>query len=710
MNRSERNWQVRLIGLALCLVTLLLYLQVLGHDFINFDDTGYVADNLSVQQGVNAETVLWAFTAGYESNWHPLTWISHMVDWQLYGLSHPGGHHLTNVLFHVANTLLLFLVLRRMTGAVWRSALVAALFGWHPLHVESVAWVSERKDVLSAFFGLLALGAYVRYAEQSKIKNPKSKISYALALLWFALGLMSKPMLVTLPFVLLLLDWWPLKRNAECPGASGRSAECVSERGQPCPQDSALASARTGLSAPRTATLLLEKLPFFALAGVSSVVTFAVQRHGGAMTLMEHLPFGWRLGNTLLSYGGYLQKMIWPSRLAIFYPFPDALPVWQCVAAAALLILILAGAIALRRTQPWLLMGWLWFLGMLVPVIGLVQVGGQAMADRYTYLPSVGVFIMLAWGGWSLLEKVPAGRTFAWAVTAPALAGCLVLTSLQLRYWENSVTLFRHALAVTTNNMVAHIDLGRALDDAGKSEQAQAEFQAALDIRPKSAAALTAMGLHCAKQGDAPDAARYFHLALASEPSFGDAHYNLGNLLAREGNLAEAAEQFAEVLRTSPDAADARNNLGAVLARLGRFDEAEAQFRKALELRPYFPEAEDQLAGVLQKKGRVTEALFHYTKAARLKPNFGHAQFRLGMLLAQQGDLSTAIPHLQAAARLEPANANYHYNLGAAYAAVGNWNLAAQSFSAAARLNPNDPDIQKRLAEAQAHLSGKTKQ
>ncbi|MDB6021912.1 MAG: Tetratricopeptide 2 repeat protein [Pedosphaera sp.] len=685
MERTDNGRQVWFICLALCLGTFLLYGAVLKHNFINFDDPIYVTENPFIQNGVTASTLSWALTTGHAGNWHPLTWISHALDCQIYGLKHPGGHHLTNLLFHIANTLLLFLVLRRMTGAVWRSAMVAALFAWHPLHVESVAWVAERKDVLSTLFWLLTLWAYARYVTESKVQSSKSKAFYGAALLCFGLGLMSKPMLVTLPFVLLLLDFWPLKRSAEC---GVRSAELGTS---------------SVVFVSRWRHLVAEKVPFFAISLVLSVVTFLVQRQGGAVMEMNKFPLPIRVGNALMAYAGYLRKMFWPSDLAVFYPIPNSLPASHWLAAGALLAAVSVVAVALARTRPYFLFGWLWFLGTLVPVIGLVQVGSQSMADRYTYMPLVGIAIIFAWGVADLFCGRRLGRwNLSWAIFAPVLAACVLMTWEQLPYWQNSETLFRHALAMTTNNVVAHIDLGRALDDAGRPDEAKAEFAAALRIEPESPATLNGLGVHFAKQGDMTNALGYYASALRNQPFYGDAHYNLGNVLAHEGKLAEAADQYAEALRIKPDSPDAHNNLGAVLAGLGQLDEAVAHFKSALRLRPNYPEAQDQLGGVMVKMGRLDLARIHYGEAVRLKPDFVHAQLKLGLVMAQQGDVQPAIPHFQAALAIEPANADGYFYLGASYGALGNWGLAAQAFDEAVRLKPGDAEAGRRLAEAKA--------
>ncbi|MGA3267810.1 MAG: hypothetical protein ABSE16_13415, partial [Verrucomicrobiota bacterium] len=449
----------RLIGLLLALFTLLVYLPA-GHDsFLVYDDNDYVTDNQAVQDGLTWGGVKWAFTTGHAGNWHPITWLSHMLDCQLFGLN-PGPQHLVNVLFHTANTVLLFVLLLRLTQALWPAALVAALFAWHPLHVESVAWIAERKDVLSTFFGLLAVLAYAQAvgaeprpaaektgaaaADVPRFTHHASRF-HCLALLCFALGLMSKPMLVTLPFVLLLLDYWPLRR----------------------------------LNASTLQRLAAEKIPYFLLAAISSVVTFLVQRQSEAVISLARVSLRYRLENAPVAVGRYLLKLFWPADLAAFYPLADKISPLAVLAAIAVLAVVTVVAWRARRRAPYVLVGWLWFLGTLVPVIGLVQVGGAAMADRYSYIPSIGVFLAVAFGVRAAAQRWQIPRFAVPAAAMVILAGCLVATAHQLRFWRDSDTLFRHALAVTTNNDVAHVNLGVTLDQEGRYEEALAEYYAA---------------------------------------------------------------------------------------------------------------------------------------------------------------------------------------------------------------------------------------
>ena len=679
MNSHASNRQSWFICLALAAITSVVFAPTLNHEFISFDDPTYVMANPAVQDGLTVPGIAWAFTTGHGGNWHPLTWLSHMLDCDIYGLK-PAGHHLTNLLFHVANTLLLFTVLRLMTGAVWRSALVAALFAWHPLHVESVAWVAERKDVLSTFFWLLTMLAYVGYVREFRIRGSRLKTYYRLTLLLFALGLMAKPMLVTLPFVLLLMDFWPLQRSSRREPQNTESAE---------------------LNPPQSLSwkhLIMEKWPFFLLSAVSCVITFIVQKRGGAVSTIAAVPIGQRAANAVLACVAYLRKMIWPSDLAIFYPYSRSWSVMHLAAAILVLALMSALALAWARRRPYFLVGWLWFLGTLVPVLGLVQVGGQSMADRYTYMPLVGIFIILAWGAAELLgHRQIRGLDPGWALAVLALTVCVVAAFNQLSYWKNSEKLFRHAVDVTSNNIVAHNNLAQALDREGNKDDANVEFKAALEIDPGSAETLNGYGSHFARWGDLDEAVKYFNDALFRAPFYGDAHYNLGNALAAKGRYAEAADHYTQALRFGADGPDVRNNLGAVLAQLGRLDDAVGEFKAALRQKPKFPEAQEQLADVLLRQGYVEAARIHYAEALRLNPASARAHFKIGLIDAQQGNLDLGIGDFLEAIKLQPTNAAAYYNLACAYAVKKDLPQAAAAFTRAIELKPDNADAYGRL-------------
>lgn len=533
------------ICLLLAAATAAVYWRVLGFEFTNYDDWDYVTRNPQVQAGLTWETIKWAFTTGAASNWHPITWLSHALDCQLYGLE-PWGHHLTSLVIHIANTVLLFLVLDTMTRCTWRSAFVAAAFALHPLHVESVAWVAERKDVLSTLFWLLTMWAYARYVEANvganvgaghahvgagyAIPPPRnshhSRLRYALVVLLFALGLMTKPMLVTLPLALLLLDYWPLGRL-----------------------DALIAKGKSLRYAVRT--LVIEKWPLLALSAASAVVTVVFQQLGGAVRPLVDFPLGIRAANAVASYVGYVGKMLWPSHLAIFYPHPGpTIPGWLIVSSIAQLALITYLALREGRRLPWLAVGWLWYAITLLPVVGLVQVGNQAMADRYSYVTLIGLFIILAWGVPGLL-----GGRARWAPSA--LAGAAVAAMgwaayVQAGYWRSSEVVFRRALAVTKDNAVTHVNLGTALGEKGRYDEAVEHWRAALEIQPNNLDALSNLGSVLALRGDTEEARGYLERALRMNPNLAEAENALGIALIKRGDIAGAVRHFERAVQLAP--------------------------------------------------------------------------------------------------------------------------------------------------------------
>jgi tetratricopeptide (TPR) repeat protein len=544
------------ICLLLVFTTLVVFWQAVNYDFTNFDDDRYITANQHVKAGLTREGILWAFTVNpdHASFWMPLTWLSFMLDFELYGLN-PGGYHLTNLLLHIINTLFLFLIFKRMTGEVWKSAFVAALFALHPLHVESVAWITERKDVLSTLFWMLTLLAYINYAAHPCLRN------YILIPVAFSFGLMTKPMVVTLPFLLLLLDYWPLERFQPGLWLSGNHS--------PRSESSSVPEPRTP---PRR--LLLEKMPLFVLAAIVSVVTFFAQQSSGAAKSMAQYPLTDRIANGVVSYARYIGKMIWPENLAVFYPHPgNSLPVWQITAAALFLISVSVVVMRSGRRYPYLVVGWLWYLGTLVPVIGLVQSGDQGMADRFTYVPLIGLFIMFTWGA-SELVKTWRHRGMILAVTASTvLLTFAICSTLQVRHWENNITLFTHALKVTKDNFLAHNNLGAAMAVESRLDEAIGQFEEALRI----------------------------------SPNYVSAHYNLGLALAKKGRLDEAIAHYSEALRLKPEYPEALNSLGVALARQGRIEEAIVRFAAALQINPDYAPARGNLELALKKMAKKTE-------------------------------------------------------------------------------------------------------
>lgn len=577
--KIEYKKQMSRIRLAVLLVafgTLVVYLPVSHDGFSVYDDKEYVTDNPVVQNGLTWNGIKWAFTTWHATNWHPLTWISHMMDCELFGMD-PGAAHDVNVLFHAANAALLLILLWRMTGAIWPAAFTAALFAWHPLHVESVAWISERKDVLSTFFALLTLLAYTKYASLAgRVARPSPALlptSYWLAIFFFALALMSKPMVVTLPFLMLLLDFWPLQRM---------------ER----------------MDAAKIQRVLVEKIPFFVLAAASCVVTFLAQRHGGAVISLEDVPLALRLENVSVAYTLYLLKLFWPAHLAVFYPFPPSIPTLEVAGALAILGGITLSAWRVRKKFPYFLVGWLWFLGTLVPAIGLVQVGGAAMADRYTYFPSIGIFLVVALALRDVMAKFHLPGQIIAAGGVLVLAICIGLTRLQLAYWSSDVSLFTHAIAVTRENQTALVNLGFAYEKAGDKSQAMDEYRRALRLNPDNV----------------------------------QVQNNLANLLAETGHPEEALAEYQSALRLEPDSAEAHDNLGTLYVQLGQFDAAEKQYLQAAQLDPADWHSPFLMGKVLLKQGRDADAVTYLQHAVELAPENPHALNFAGMVLASDAD------------------------------------------------------------------------
>ena len=693
MKRSPNNL---VLALLLVLLTAAVFWPIVGHEFIDYDDDVYVTANRDVQAGLTGKSVSWAFSTLYNANWHPLTWLSHMLDYRLYGLR-PGGHHLTSLLLHLANVVLLFLVLVRMTGSAWRSGFVAALFGIHPLHIESVAWIAERKDVLSTLFWLLTMWAYARYAERPDLKR------YLPILVFFALGLMAKPMLVTLPLVLLLLDFWPLKRLS--PVSSGRSAPAVRLRG-----------------------LLAEKAPLFLMSAGSSAITYIAQQGGGAIAPLDRFPLGIRIANAFAAYAGYIGKMLYPRNLAVFYPHPGShLPMWQAVGGAALLVGISVLVALGAKRRPYLAVGWLWYVITLIPVIGLIQVGSQAMADRYTYVPLIGLFMMIAWGiggEWEKREKgdyatrrqgdkatailppshtpvLPHSRT-----PIPAVLGTLAILALaassavQVRHWRNSYALFKHAAAVTSGNYLAHNSLGVVLKRQGRIDEAVAHYREALEIRPTYTPAHNNLGNALARQGRLDEAVSEYGEALRIRPDYVDAYYNLGLALARQERFHEAMEQLDEVLRREPGHVGARVSLGMAFLAQGKLDDAESEYRKAIAAAPDSSDAHVKLGDVLSRRGKLDDATREFRQALRLDPRNAEAHFNTGLVLEDRGKIDEAMAKYREAVRLKPDYVEAHHNLGNLLDAVGKREEAVREYREAIRLDPTFGPSHNNLAIA----------
>jgi tetratricopeptide (TPR) repeat protein len=584
--RTRNKQYVFLICAGLAVATIVAYGQVRHSDFVDYDDDMYVTENPHVKNGITGESISWAFTTGHAYNWHPLTWLSHMLDCQLFGAK-PGWHHLTNLLLHIINTLLLFSVLKRMTGALWASGFVAAAFALHPQHVESVAWISERKDVLSTVFWLLTMAAYLWYVRRPGLSR------YLLTLLCFALGLMAKPMLVTLPFVLMLLDYWPLGRFQH--EQTAKDAE---------PQGCTSANPSSQWRAFHR--LIWEKVPLLALAVVSSIVTFIVQRSGGALVQTGTLSLDVRIANSLVSYLRYVTKMIYPNRLAVFYPY-HSLSLLLAIACFVILVIVTLAVIYAGRRRRYLPVGWFWYVGTMVPVIGLVQVGSQSIADRYTYVSLIGLFIIIAWGASELSARWRYQKIVLGICSATVLAILLISTRMQVRHWQNSFTLFEHTLAATEDNSITHNHYGAFLLEQGRFDQALAQFNKALRISPGFHEARKNKGSALLDVGKFDDAIATFNELLRAAPEWPNAHYWLGVAYGRKGAYEQAIKPFEAALRLRPDWPEAYNDLALVYLLLGNYDLAIENYRQALRLKPDYPQAINNLKIAIAKQRQLSE-------------------------------------------------------------------------------------------------------
>jgi tetratricopeptide (TPR) repeat protein len=677
--KSETKLARWICCLALASITFALFWPVRHFEFLCYDDPDYVTRNYSVQSGLTWRGVTWAFTTFHASNWHPFTWLSHMLDFQLWGNS-PSGHHITNVLFHSANVVLVFLLLQRLTGAFWRSALVSAFFGWHPLHVESVAWISERKDVLSTFFWLVAMGAYARYVVESKSQRfapdgklrrdkPRSKIYYSLSLFFFALGLLSKPMVVTLPLVLLLIDFWPLQRIAS------------------------FKLEKSNLVA--WGRLVREKWPFFVLCIAAACVTLQAQNN--TISSVDQSPIDLRVENALLSYAKYIFQMLWPSRLAVFYPHPDEIPIELAGLALVLVVVISFWTLSKAYDSPWLFIGWLWFLGTLVPVIGIIQAGQQAMADRYTYIPLLGLFIAVIWelAHWSVGR--PNLKLSLNILAAFAITGCLIVTSRQLGYWRNDLTLFTHARDVTKRNFVACAVLA-SKKEVTDPDGAIADYDLALTFRPNSTEALYGKGRALLKAGRMEEAIASYRLALEIDPNYPEAHNGFGLILAQKGEFVEAEAEYRAALKINTDDLEARLNLALALFKDRKVNESITEFNSVLALEADSVDALDGLGNALTVTGQPSRAVTLFEHALRVKPGYRDAHRGMGMALVSEGKPDDAIPHFEEVLRQDPIDPIAHYQLGCILNQRGQTAIAIQHYEAVLGMEPNLVDALNNLA------------
>jgi protein O-mannosyl-transferase len=725
VRRASALW----ISLGLVAITLLVYWRVTGFEFVTYDDPDFITSNPHVQAGLTASSFKWAWHSNVARNWHPVTMLTHMLDCQLYQLK-AGRHHLTNLLIHVANTLLLFYVLRLMTGAMWRSAFIAALFAVHPLHVESVAWIAERKDVLSTFFLFLTFWAYVRYAQSDGMRSSKGGGFYALALLFFALGLLSKPMIVTAPFVLLLLDYWPLRRLT-IPGRKTQAAAKTVKKNAPA------------LPAKPFFPIgvVVEKIPFLIMSAVLCVVTYSIQQSGGAMQTGRTMAFKSCVENALVSYVRYMGKMFWPRRLAALYLRNGDWPVWSIVACAVVLLAMSILVIRQARRRPWLAVGWFWYLGTLVPVIGIVQVGMQTMADRFTYVPLLGLFIILTWGACELAGKWEWPKTALAGAAVASIMACMALTVRQVGYWKDSETLFKRMIDVTKNNFMAHYNLAnvyareKRYDEADANyiealqeepnyadahnnyagllleekryDQAVREYGEAYRINPQflylfnyaNAMADTASARHDA--GEFAEAVRAFKKAQELNPASSDAHHNLAMTWDAQGKPEEAVLEYREVIRLDPSSESAHYNLANDLAHLNKLEEAASEYRGAIQLNPRKTEYYNGLGICYAMQNKIADAVEQFQQALRLQPDNAAANGNMGNALAAENRIDESIPYYLAALRADPNDAQTEFNLGLTYYRQRKPLDAVAHLKQALRIDPNNTQARAALEQVE---------
>jgi tetratricopeptide (TPR) repeat protein len=659
MNKSLNKYKTILICIFLVVATLMAYWQVLHSDFVNLDDPMYVTENRYVNTGFTWENIRWVFSVGKIAYWHPLTWVSHILDCQLYGLR-PGLHHLTNLIIHIANILLLFGVLKRMTGAVWKSAFVAAVFALHPINVDSVAWVTERKSVLSTLFWLLTMWVYADYAQRGGVWR------YLITLLLFALGLLAKPMLVTLPFVMLLLDYWPLGRfrlrqNLE-----------LSARASPVFQ------------------LVMEKVPFFALSAVSVYLSFLSVRRLGIMISTELVPIKLRLANALVSYIGYIGKLIWPRKLAVFYPYPENVATWENAGALVILLCATIVLLVVFTRRPYLGVGWLWYVGTLVPVIGLVQAGlWPALADRWAYVPMIGLAILTAWGIGDIAAKWRLRGPVLIFAASTCLSVLLVCTHLQVGYWHNSFTLLTRALKVTSGNYIAHLNLGNVFIKEKKTDEAIRQYKEAIEIYNNYPDAHYGLGIALGLQEKYDEAIKEYYTVLRLDKNYWKAGFHLANALAKIGQLDEAISCYEKVVQLHPNDVEVYNNFAMALAKKGKIKEAIEYYNKSLEIKPDSVEVLNNLSIALTEEGKFDQAIAHFKNALSIKPSFAETYYNLASTLMQMGQLDEAVAYYREFLQLSPDNADAYYGLGLVLAQQKKYDEAITHFGRAVQLNPD---------------------
>ena len=672
-----------MICLALAVLTVTAFWQLKDCGFINFDDPLYVYENAHVQTGLNWNSIGQAFSSELAKvgHWHPITWLSLMLDYQIFGLN-PHCYHLINLLFHVMNTILLFLILHRMTKSLWPSAFVTALFAIHPLHVESVAWITERKDVLSAFFWMLTLGAYSYYVEHPGF------LRYIFILLFFAMGLMAKSMLVTLPFVLLLLDYWPLRRFQEINPEQKIQAEVFNLTPSVKETLEVEKPADTEYKWSLIYPLLLEKVPLFVLAVLSSIVTYLAAQSAGAVRFLKTLPLGARIENAFVSYIAYIGKMIWPSNLAVFYPHQLLLP-WQVLGSVLLLITITVAVFMMVKRSPYLATGWLWYLGTLVPVIGILQAGSQAMADRYTYIPLIGLFIIVAWGVPDLLKKWNYRKEILWASSALVILCLSIITWTQVGYWQNSITLYDHTLKITDYNWPIYYCRGNAYSELGNYRQAIEDLNRAIEIKPDYVMAYTSRGVAYIYLGNYRQAIEDLNRGIVIRPSYAEAYNNRGLAYNGLGNYRQAIEDFNRAIAIRPSYAEAYNNRGLAYNGLGNYKQAIEDFNRVIAIRPNYPEAYLNRGLAYGGLGNYRQAIEDFNRVIAIRPNYPEAYLNRGLAYGGLGNYRQAIEDFNRVIAIRPNYPEAYLNRGFAYNGLGNYRQAIEDFNRVIAIRPS---------------------
>jgi tetratricopeptide (TPR) repeat protein len=665
------------IGLLLAVAVIGVFLPAVHNGFVNYDDPVFLYENSHVASGLNLENIRWAFANSQAGFWYPVTWLSHLLDFSLFGIN-AGGHHFTSILLHALNTTLLFLVLGRATGKTWPSAFVAALFGLHPLHVEPVAWAADRKDVLSATFWMLTLWAYIRYGEQSRIESlrPIRSRWYWLALFFFTLGLMSKTMLVTLPFVLLALDWWPLGRFRSM---------------------STTANDFNTTQSAKFRRAAMEKLPFLALALPAIWLTLHGQSAIGALPNAAEITFTHRIANANLSCVRYIQQTIWPSNLAVHYPFPSSFSVAAVTGCALLLLIITLAAAVCAKAHPYVSFGWIWYIISLLPVIGLVQIAGHAHADRYAYVPTIGLYLIIAWSATRLVVGHRWRAAACGIAATTVIVSCATLTRQQISFWKDSEALFRHSLSIIPDDEMAHNNLGSALAEKGDLDGAINHWMEALRLFPDFAEAHCNLGSVLARKGQLPEAIIHLEEGVRLNPNNPNARFDLATAFLKSGRPDEAIAQYQQCLNLAPDNAPAYLALAHALLAKGRVNEAILTLDTSLRLKEDSAEAQNELGMAFGMQGRSDEASAHLRKALQLDPNYAEAHCNLGIVLVNQNNLDEAISHLQFALAKNPAYPEAHCNLGVALGKQERWDDAVAHLREALRLRPDYRDAQNNL-------------